>query len=621
MDRHRVSKSDNWYRKTAQQQLLFYPWQQRPYAVYEKQAPIYPTDKENKKLYRCYLCGNGFPKDKIAYWYEDEDTTKTPYIYKQNFNVDQLAADVSQLHILLRKAVDTAVSTATAGRTTIEQENEKRKDTGEELLSFWHLRDPQIDVTEAINFIAQTNLKSLAEYGSIMSGSYYAGYDVNIIRVIEGVITSGGKMYSSGLIPLVSSLGKTDIKKDISDVVKTNTFNIQDSVPICKDCFEDVKMCGGCDKPIIDTDKAYVTQWDKKEYICQQCIENGNYSICIDCGRAGANDEMIYIEDEGKVCSECGASYNKIAPWTSRIEQSAEQNDLPFNSWFNPDNPEDTDDPENDRLYIPYIAETSLQNEDKEVLDFLRIKGYPKRLPNGTVIREKILVTPESYLRGYCQVGKRTWKIGKLLDRLRRNELKGIGAVSTKKRDEINYEYTDNQHGIMHKYETSESRQSAKKMEKLDDNKNLLVVISQNPFDIAGMSTEKDWTSCMTLGSGSQYTSVFDEIEDGGLIAYLIKEDDKEINNPLARVLVKRYSGKGGKNVAMADYDSYGLYGSKADDFKQFVHSWLEMKQGKRIPDNDKTEVYKRRGMNYSGGMPDTIHASQKKNWYKLSSI
>ena len=53
------------------------------------------------------------------------------------------------------------------------------------------------------------------------------------------------------------------------------------------------------------------------------------------------------------------------------------------------------------------------------------------------------------------------------------------------------------------------------------------VVISQNPHDVAQMSTDRSWTSCMELGRRKpQEKDVFCEVREGGLVAYLINKND-----------------------------------------------------------------------------------------------
>ena len=67
-----------------------------------------------------------------------------------------------------------------------------------------------------------------------------------------------------------------------------------------------------------------------------------------------------------------------------------------------------------------------------------------------------------------------------------------------------------------------------------------LVVISRDIMDIARMSTNRGWWSCMaTNGDFSNFLPT--QIRDGALVAYLISSRDPEINDPLARVTIKSH--------------------------------------------------------------------------------
>ncbi|AWY08605.1 hypothetical protein HOT49_gp189 [Erwinia phage vB_EamM_Alexandra] len=68
-----------------------------------------------------------------------------------------------------------------------------------------------------------------------------------------------------------------------------------------------------------------------------------------------------------------------------------------------------------------------------------------------------------------------------------------------------------------------------------------LICISMHPYDIAGMSTDRGWVSCMNLKTGSNKKYVKQDIAGGTLIAYLIEPQDKNINKPIARCLAKPF--------------------------------------------------------------------------------
>ncbi|QZE59432.1 hypothetical protein MPK66_gp188 [Erwinia phage pEa_SNUABM_2] len=76
-----------------------------------------------------------------------------------------------------------------------------------------------------------------------------------------------------------------------------------------------------------------------------------------------------------------------------------------------------------------------------------------------------------------------------------------------------------------------------------------LICISMHPYDIAGMSTDRGWVSCMNLKGGANKKFVKQDIANGTLISYLIDPKDKNINKPVARALVKPYFQKGKTKV------------------------------------------------------------------------
>jgi hypothetical protein len=87
---------------------------------------------------------------------------------------------------------------------------------------------------------------------------------------------------------------------------------------------------------------------------------------------------------------------------------------------------------------------------------------------------------------------------------------------------------------LLQQFANDKSRAAAKQQ-------NLAVAISRDPVDIGGMSTDRGWTSCMDLDGGVNRRYVPTEIKNGTIIAYLINDDDRDINRPKARILLKPY--------------------------------------------------------------------------------
>ena len=116
-------------------------------------------------------------------------------------------------------------------------------------------------------------------------------------------------------------------------------------------------------------------------------------------------------------------------------------------------------------------------------------------------------------------------------------------------------------------------------------NEKLYVVISRHSHDIAGMASKPKITSCEDL---SEYTDIsqtligYDEdyvdgqegggvevwrtIQYSGIIFYLIRDGDWDINDPISRFL--------GDGICEFG-NSYHFYGEFSNDFKNFVTEWL----------------------------------------------
>jgi len=90
--------------------------------------------------------------------------------------------------------------------------------------------------------------------------------------------------------------------------------------------------------------------------------------------------------------------------------------------------------------------------------------------------------------------------------------------------------------------------------------KKLLLVISHNSEDIGAMSTGRDWTSCMNLKDGMYKDTPLKQVKYGGMVAYLIFEDDKNIEHPIARIAIKRFINELDENayVFAAENRIYG---------------------------------------------------------------
>jgi hypothetical protein len=97
----------------------------------------------------------------------------------------------------------------------------------------------------------------------------------------------------------------------------------------------------------------------------------------------------------------------------------------------------------------------------------------------------------------------------------------------------------------------------------------LTVVISRHPYDVAGMSTDRGWTSCMNLIDGQNKHYVNKDVKEGSLIAYLVDATDLNIQSPKARILMRVFKAKGKIGLFPS-----GVYGTAPDAFALTVSKW-----------------------------------------------
>jgi hypothetical protein len=123
--------------------------------------------------------------------------------------------------------------------------------------------------------------------------------------------------------------------------------------------------------------------------------------------------------------------------------------------------------------------------------------------------------------------------------------------------------------------------------------KDFYIVISRAAEDIAGMSTDRRWTSCMHLPGyinskgeltegGMHYDILENDVRLGTLVAYLIDKEDydkKEIDNPWARIAIKPWFEKSTNNYILVPepkaYTDTSLIKSIIDNFSQIVNEFF----------------------------------------------
>jgi hypothetical protein len=198
------------------------------------------------------------------------------------------------------------------------------------------------------------------------------------------------------------------------------------------------------------------------------------------------------------------------------------------------------------RVYLPFETESKKQvNIPEALLAYLQ-----------TAIPQKPYMTDaDAYMQGLAyEVANPTRKlgIGKMLARSEAQE-----KDPTRK---------SQLQALKKAFDADPQRAATRKADKL-------IVISRHPYDVAGMSTDRGWRSCMNLVDGINRHYVLRDVKQGSIIAYLINSDDLNIRNPLARILIKPYQQKGNpSNLAMM---GDAVYGTAPPEFKQQVDAWI----------------------------------------------
>ena len=198
------------------------------------------------------------------------------------------------------------------------------------------------------------------------------------------------------------------------------------------------------------------------------------------------------------------------------------------------------------RIYIPF--ETTSHKKvvvPKLIQDFLR-----------TAIPNKPYETnEENYVKGVAtEVANPTRQIG-------------IGKMIARNLSQIKDPVDQHQLQQLKKdFDNDPQRKASKSDDKL-------IAISRHPYDVAGMSTDRGWRSCMNLVDGINKHYVIHDVREGCIIAYLIDADDKNINHPQARILIKPYRAKDDPTdlVMMGD----AVYGTAPAHFEHAVTDWV----------------------------------------------
>lgn len=239
--------------------------------------------------------------------------------------------------------------------------------------------------------------------------------------------------------------------------------------------------------------------------------------------------------------------YAQYERFRREVELRAKDKEYPFASWF----------PNGDRVVIPLSSGEKSQEVDLSVSSHLYNLGF----------------SVTDYAKGYCEKDGRVFRIGRVLEQARKSVLKKINestAYTPEEKQENQTDINNFYDSIIKTFISSPHRQAATRSQ-------LLVIISQDIHDIGQMSTGRGWTSCMDLTkTDSRIRDIYCEIESGGLVAYLVQHNDLEIQHPLARILIRRFSNSQGESFAVPENR---VYGTDVPGFKQTVENWIKQHQ------------------------------------------
>lgn len=98
------------------------------------------------------------------------------------------------------------------------------------------------------------------------------------------------------------------------------------------------------------------------------------------------------------------------------------------------------------------------------------------------------------------------------------------------------------------------------------------IIISRHPHDVAGMSTDRGWRSCMEMrgpstAGGINQRFLQHDIQNGTHVAYLVRPEDNDIKNPMARIALKPYHA-----------DDEGAVKTWLSSLDDNIESWLKPK-------------------------------------------
>lgn len=225
----------------------------------------------------------------------------------------------------------------------------------------------------------------------------------------------------------------------------------------------------------------------------------------------------------------------------------------------------------------------------------------------------------ESYIKGFAYKVIKTDQVG--YSRIDKKNPVKIGKLLQKYEADGQIEVTDRKDGkkttkwitgkpLLHEFKNDPIRAS---------NGEFLLVISRHPYDIAGASTDRSWTSCMDLGlprinypktkqnEGINRKYIPKDIEEGTLVAYVVPMDELyegpngeakvKLQKPLSRILLKPHNSDAGPVYTVGT-----RYGSQYPEFYQRMKEWTSKNLNNKLKGGEK--IYKNSKLYNDGDTP-----------------
>lgn len=152
-------------------------------------------------------------------------------------------------------------------------------------------------------------------------------------------------------------------------------------------------------------------------------------------------------------------------------------------------------------------------------------------------------------------------------------------------------EKTNAPYKISSAYENDPNRSELGRTASQFPSSDLQVVISRHPHDIAGMSTDRGWESCMNMRGGCNSHYLSRDVHEGTHVAFLTRRGDDTADQPLARIAIKPFYGdQTDRKILHPEGRIYSRPDAGFDSrFTGAVSKWTEQ----NFPKGDK-EVFKK---------------------------